>query len=459
MTHQELDELFRANSERGEFSPEPGEWEQMTALLDEDERRERIARWVSMLWIAVFALLIIGGMAGLWYYQQQPQPQPVVAGSSSIQSQAPDQQTDNAAVTLAGEDSDINQNNSASQAQIGESLLTENTEQLPTDTDPAFAKTRPASTASGSTSANQDLPTVSRRSVAVKTTAEEAAENHVTSSGNLNGNRESSQVSGSDASFSQSAAANDAKAVSDPSTQSNPAIAAEEESDRSTDDLTALPTLALQQVDFQTQLSPNIPADFWQGQSRWGFGAFIAEEITSVRMSNRVRLGTRIGLQARYYANTRWSFDLGVAYARKHYRGSEADMQAMQYLFVDEVMPFQTDGACDLIEVPLSASFLFADRNHSGLFLNAGLLSRYVFREHMHFHYNQQAPNQPSEVVATDGLGTLVGTTHFQFGYRFVTQNGPAWRLGPYVQVPVAMLGHAKLPLYSVGLQAEFELF
>jgi len=69
VTHQELDDIFRANSERGEFAPQPGEWEEMTAMLDEDERKERHARWVSIGWMSLFILLICAGVYGLWSNQ------------------------------------------------------------------------------------------------------------------------------------------------------------------------------------------------------------------------------------------------------------------------------------------------------------------------------------------------------------------------------------------------------
>jgi len=50
-------------------------------------------------------------------------------------------------------------------------------------------------------------------------------------------------------------------------------------------------------------------------------------------------------------------------------------------LFVDEALPVQTDGQCDILEIPLTVTYLTQGHGNAGAFVSGGLLSYHIFRE------------------------------------------------------------------------------
>jgi hypothetical protein len=458
VTQQELDDLFRANSERGEFSPEPGEWEAMTALLDQDERQERYARRVSIAWMTLFTLLILGGFYGLWQSQQsesQPEPFATVKGpvadlnslqQSSTSSQGTLESTEETKALVDAAITSATRSNQEAFGEVNNSTAQNSTKNLIAEATPTSSSTKATSKAS---EVANELPV---KFEAIQTESFSPvvfvkSKIQPSSSNDEQGLSESA-VRGAD--LSNSSSLNSSAENAD-----NQVAAA----------FSAIPQNEL--VAFElipTYLSNATPAIATpaiaspaKAVSQFGLGVFAGQELTSVAMSNKLRLGTRVGAQLRYKVLPQWSLDLGATYVRKSYMAPKGEMQNTVGLFFDGVLPSQTDGKSSVLEIPLTVTFLPNGHGNQGPFLTGGLISYRIFREDMAFTYDQ--PTTQVTEATYHNKQSLFGTSHVQVGYQFVPNNGPAWRVGPYLQVPISMVGTGDLPIYSLGLQLGVELF
>lgn len=462
MTHQELDDLFRANSERGEFAPELGEWEEMTAMLDEDERRERYARWVSIGWMSLFVVLIASGVYGLWSIGGiGSEPAPTSKEVVTPVAEVPSIQRD---VNIADATQNPLSAGASTQSSVEDEALFESSVDQAQGSIQVDASAKPAASSFDAGTSRADIAAATHTAKTSKLANERSHNGAASPGGSSLPSTSSSQRA------SQVLAKADTRAAVVPSTfplnvGGKKSVSEELQPTLSFTSAPALPQTALvpftvneaslsQEVAFVAP--PNVLAEA-RSWSKYSLGLFVAEELTSVAMSKEVRLGTRVGALLHYKPFRQWSVDLGVSYAHKSYMAPDGEMKNTLGLFVDDVLPSQTDGECDILEIPLTVSFLPQGHGQAGPFVSAGLLSYRIFREQMVFHYDEPT-SQVQGAMAPD-MGSLFGTLHFQAGYRFVPKRGPAWRVGPYVQVPMTMVGSGKLPIYSGGFQVEVELF
>ena len=450
MTHKELDDLFRANSERGEFAPEPGEWEAMTALLDEDERRDRYAWWVSVGWFSLFVLLIAGGLYGL-YINQSVSKRDTPTSKTSIP------------IASVEEGNGVNENSvdfSSSEALVieeisGDAGVVSNEALVSNQANPQLKKS------SATSLATSKLPVASRL---IETNEVVSSSNSTSINQVVSSPKDNQQAPKIGVDLMASAAATVVSKSQDLIEKEVASTIANEPLlsplDRNELEAIALKRPELEQLDLDELVLPPSPRVL-STQSTWskfGVGLFAAQELTSVAMSNHMRMGSRFGAQFHYKPFKQWSLELGVSYAHKSYMAPDAEMQNTLGLFIDDVLPSQTDGECDMIEVPLTLSFLPNGHGQAGPFVSGGVVSYRIFKEEMVFHYNEPTI-QVGEATVPDAVNAIFGSAHLQVGYRFVPKRGPSWRVGPYLQVPMTMVGSGKLPIYSGGLQLEVELF
>ncbi len=453
MTHKELDDLFRANSERGEFAPEPGEWEAMTALLDEDERKDRYAQWVSIAWMSLFVLLISGGVYGLWATQQSDSDQQGI----SIDSNQPiaSLQEVQSSTTLA------KQTFESANQELNTSIdLSDNALATSSNNSPSQA----VENTSKSVSSSIESASLAASSIAASSAETDRSAVESPLVGTFNGrNTTTALLVSQDKSTSLPVTESQDNLETNTKlgkVNSAALIASNELIEESLTSLERLPLNELNRLSIPLSLQGNqspkvsLPDATW---SRFGLGFFVAQELNSVAMSDKMRLGTRAGVQLRYNPLPKWSIDLGASYARKSYMAPKGEMQNTLGLFFDDVLPAQTDGECDILEIPLTLTYLPNGHGNAGPFISGGLISYRIFREEMVFHYDQ--PTSQTTKASAPDKGALFGTSQLQVGYQFVPNKGPAWRVGPYLHVPISMVGSGDLPIYSVGLQAGFELF
>ena len=483
VTHEQLDELFRANNERAGFQPSQEEWEEMTRMLDEDERQERYAQWVSAAWIVMFVMLILVGITGAWYYSQ--------AGSTirntPIAGQIPQASTSVTAPSTRGQVEE-------SKFSSADSPAAASTQANP------FAKPAPSDPGSpaSSTSVKTSLTEASTANLnQTKGSAEISSPKQgtaATKSTTIQASAKTGLTESSKPAFTPQADNNNSIVTKPPvaNMQSGEAkrvlqetaatTLSEQDTGEQKSDLTALRNFAILALPFSTlqaldasqglklpkqlpnrppyntssaaEKSDFVPARSLTSPSRLSYGVFLNEGVSWIdQRNNKPRLLSRVGLLANYAFNDNWLFEIGASYAYRGFLAHEDRFHDPEGIFVHSGHPAWTEGRSHLLEFPVSIWWLPQGKTRNSWYLNGGLSSGLVIRESMEFGYHHSAPGQIYE-MSSDKTGSLrLGSALFSAGYVLRTKQAGSWRLGPLLEAPIQGIGYGQVELYSVAFQ------
>ena len=439
MTHKQLDDLFRANSRRGDFEPQPGEGEEMTGMLDAADRRELIGKWVSGAWMLTFAGLIVLGIGGIVRYgsagatlstvvsEHVVTPQGVTPSRSSRESvSSPNAAHVATTATITTATLADYQKQTASAEQLDGRAIPPHAS---VTNDPAEVR------------AQESLP-----ATLIPPFADADEEPALPSTGAME---------------------ETAPAVTRvPSLNEPLAIRTELDSEalgqNITDPLDLLPLHALPTV----TAHPPIPQlRDRRAPLQWSVGATVAREITSVDLHRVTDRGTRFGLTAHVMPWRRWSLDLGIAYAAKDFEAFDATYNpevnghAGYWEPADGHHAQHASAIVRTWEFPVSATYFLHGRDRSSVYGQVGLTAYAITREEVSYRYadgvdTEHVHDDLSDFNRFEPLGYMQA----QLGWRHAKARGPAWRIGPYVQVPINGVGVGGVNLYTGGIQFELEV-
>ena len=351
MTPNQLDDLFRAGSDRGAFAPQPGEWEEMAALLDADERRGGWARRIGAFWLTLFALLIAGGTYGAWYFGTDPGLDAEErATSAAIAERAPSNlhadapaskrqraREDRVAGTVKTAEG---REGAASHQQDGLAAHATRAQMLahalPTQPD-IPGRDRPA---------DGGPPPADGSSVNAATATREAYTADVDSIASM-----TSEARGIDEVSEVHEAPVDRLDPSDPISGAGLAATTERT-------LRALPYGAPQGLfPWQPAAATTPPVPALKSGIRVSWEASVREDLTTVGLSREVRSATRVGLAALVAIAPRVRLRGGLTYGSRRYAAQWRSFADPQGVFDGGPRPSLSDGSCRLLEAPITLNF------------------------------------------------------------------------------------------------------
>ena len=111
-------------------------------------------------------------------------------------------------------------------------------------------------------------------------------------------------------------------------------------------------------------------------------------------------------------------------------------------------------GNCKMIEVPLSVKYNFAFRKNSNWFATLGSSSYFMKKENYvyNYYYGTYGPVPHSKEYKNSSTNLFSNVT-ISAGYEHKLGGLSAFRIEPYVKIPLSGMGIGKLPLFSTGLQ------
>ena len=476
MTHRELDDLFRANSERGDFTPQPEEWEAMTQLLEADERRRRLGKVVSLAWMALFATLIGWGTYGAYRVISSPsdsaptttqlstplhEATPFAAGSPSLST-----------TTLTGSDATSNPLSSAPAGAASTGVASS-----------ATATVLPGSaTVVGLSPKHVSRPSVETEKSGHFSDARPAAvKTQVTPTPTRTATGSQVQASASSATVEVQQALRTAGTkvpVASEKRKSEPSFASQNTLAQPPPELaaTALRVQRLHPRSLELIASGKVPATLSVPQiqpsagpltvarpkaqrPRFSFGTLAAGEVTSVGMQQELRWGARGGVVAHASILPHWEVQTGLTYGRKRYHAAPDHYHMVDGFWVGGVEATDTESKTDILEVPLLLTYHLRDQSqYSSLFVSAGLTSYFLRKEEFSYAYPHEVPGQNHGHSMYNQHRTVMGVLQFQLGYRLRATDKLAYRISPFVSVPLDGVGYGEVQLYTGGVSFELEL-
>lgn len=156
-------------------------------------------------------------------------------------------------------------------------------------------------------------------------------------------------------------------------------------------------------------------------------------------------IGFSIGLAKRLRLHT------GVKYSTKAYGTDGYD-----YAFRNEnIKPMisRVEASCEVLEIPLQASFTVMEDNHRSIDLNAGMSSYFMLKEDYTFKYTEASGYKDRFQEVNNENQHYFGVIDLSATY-YIKLKKEKFRLGvePYVKIPVTGVGEGNVNLKSSGV-------
>jgi hypothetical protein len=184
-------------------------------------------------------------------------------------------------------------------------------------------------------------------------------------------------------------------------------------------------------------------------------GFFGGIDATTIKLQKIENAGFSYGVLAGFQLNSKWSIEMGAYVERKYYYSEGKYFNTSKIYMPPNSSISEVSGNCKMIEVPLSARYLFGVHKQSSWFGTLGLTSYFMTQENYtyDYYYGSVGP-VPHTKEYNNSSTNLFSNFSLSAGYTHTLGKFAEVRIEPYFKLPLSGLGIGSLPLFSMGLQA-----
>ncbi|OAQ41869.1 hypothetical protein A5893_01760 [Pedobacter psychrophilus] len=192
-----------------------------------------------------------------------------------------------------------------------------------------------------------------------------------------------------------------------------------------------------------------------QKDVNWGFALSIGSENNSLKTFGFDKTNITVGVLVDAKISKKWLFSTGFIYGSKNYSATDK-----QYDFITAPR-FKIDNieaSCNVLEVPLRASYLINSNKKSNLSINVGASSYFMIKEKYTYQYDPIL-NRPDRISIKENVNQhYLSVIEFSGTYKLKILDDKQSYLGitPYVKLPIAGIGEGKVFLKSTGLNLSY---
>jgi len=184
-------------------------------------------------------------------------------------------------------------------------------------------------------------------------------------------------------------------------------------------------------------------------------GISIGADLSSIHFQS-VKSGATKGLIVGYAFNEKWSIESGIFWDKKRFYDDGTYFNPPGYSPTSGTRVTAVNGTTRLYELPLNVKYSIIPGRNS-LFTTAGLSSYFMRRENYDYEYIQN--NQPgghNYLSYENETNNWFSVANFSIGYSHKLGATGAFRIEPYLKVPIKNLGVGNMPILSTGLNIGF---
>ncbi|MGZ3954528.1 MAG: outer membrane beta-barrel protein [Flavisolibacter sp.] len=177
-------------------------------------------------------------------------------------------------------------------------------------------------------------------------------------------------------------------------------------------------------------------------------------DATTIKLQKIENTGFSYGLLGGYQLNRKWSIETGAYLERKYYYSDGKYFNTSKIYMPANSRISEVSGNCKMIEVPVSARYIFSSQKGAKWFSTFGLSSYFMTEENYTYDYYYGSVGPVSHTKQyTNGSTKLFSNISLSAGYTRPLGNFADLRIEPYFKLPLSGLGVGSLPLFSMGLQ------
>ncbi len=178
-------------------------------------------------------------------------------------------------------------------------------------------------------------------------------------------------------------------------------------------------------------------------------------DLTSVRGAGKSSLSENIGLAYSYPLTKGLSVSVGATYAKKNYKSAYKFYAPSNPPEMTQ-FPSNVSAVCDVIDVPLTASYTVLKSKKVKFNVSAGLSSYFMLKEKYTFDYENGGSyggSQKSAVYEVNGENQhIFGVADFSISIEKKINDKINIGVKPFVKMPLTGIGYGNVDLESKGV-------
>jgi hypothetical protein len=187
-------------------------------------------------------------------------------------------------------------------------------------------------------------------------------------------------------------------------------------------------------------------------KSPWSIGFGYAPDFSLVGSGGATSPGTNLGFAIEYRLGHRWSLQTGMTYSMKRYKAAGEDYNPPPGFWYYGNAPDNTNGECDVIDIPLNVRYYIQPYSKHRFFISTGLSSYLMLTEDYYYQYDGYPnPKQVDSWSVRNENQHYFGVYNFSAGYQ--RSLGSRWSLEiePFIKLPFSGVGFGEVDLWSTG--------
>jgi hypothetical protein len=183
--------------------------------------------------------------------------------------------------------------------------------------------------------------------------------------------------------------------------------------------------------------------------AKWAVRLGYSPDLSSVGFKNFTKPGAAFSLLIEYGLTSRLYLQGGVVRSVKDYSANAGEYKLPAYV-TDINTPYDVDGSCTMIEIPLGFRFNVAQNAQSKWFIGTGVSSYYAQKEKYKYHYAKYVHLQKDGWKGKTGW-FLLSHINASVGYERSITKKLSLVAEPYIRIPVKGVGYGKVNLMTIG--------
>jgi len=146
-----------------------------------------------------------------------------------------------------------------------------------------------------------------------------------------------------------------------------------------------------------------------------------------------------------------FSLSTGLRFGAKNYNASSYNYGSLSPALINAMSG--VEGSCNVLEIPLRASYTFINDKKKSISFNSGLSSYLMLKEKYVFSYTPQSGYNDYVLEKVNANQHYFSVVELSASYRFKSKNSKTqFGIEPYVKLPLGGVGEGKVHLKSSGV-------
>jgi len=184
-------------------------------------------------------------------------------------------------------------------------------------------------------------------------------------------------------------------------------------------------------------------------------GMLASPDISFIHGQKSSPVGVSAGIIVGYAFNKHLSAETGILYDKKNYytKGQYFDKDRIAWFKQHpDIKVIDVQGNCKMIEIPINVRYSFINKNKNSVYAVAGLSTYFMGRENYNYNLDDWGSQYPKATGYNNHIKNWFSIMNVGVGYERKIGTKTAFRIEPFIKLPVSGVGSGNINITSTGL-------